>query len=622
MNENNKTICFVGAAVLVLAVALATRAKTPVVNVSDKVGKTLFEKLDDPLKAKRLEIDTVDEATSQTRKLEVAQVNGAWCLPSHQNYLADAKDQVASAVTALMEMKVLEPVQAKDTKGLPEHELYGVVEPKPAEDQIGQRGIGKLVIVSDEAGKPLARVIIGKEDKSMKKDEFGGSGPSQLRFARIPGQDQVYRVELKADKFSPKFEDWIETDLLKLQPWDVTEIKLRDYSLLDAISSSGAYGKRLDPRADIDLVFDDKASKWELKQMVEYKGRSKDEAKLGEDEELNTNKLNDMKNALGALKIIDVARKPAQLGANLRAGKEAFNDEAVDSLQSRGFYPQPVGEDQFEIFSNEGEAVVRMKDGIEYVLRFGKVAGIDTGSDEKKADTEAKADTEKGADASEEKSEKKDKGGLSRYIMVMARFNQDLLTKPELEPLPEAKKSADKDKGADAKKADPKSADAKSADAKGKDAKGAAPKVDAKADAKGAKSADAKKDEGKKDASKSGDAKSSDAKSAAASESDKDASEDQEALDAERDRVEAANKRKQDAFDEKVKAGEQKAKELNARFADWYYVVGDDTYHKIHLGKSDIVKKKPKDTKDSKDSAAATAPGNPFNLNALPAGKK
>src|SRR5262249_37415104 len=148
-------------------------------------------------------------------------------------------------------------------------------------------------------------------------------------------------------------------------------------------------------------------------------------------------------------------------GANLRAGKEAFNDEALDSLQSRGFYPQPVGEDQFEIFSNEGQAVVRMKDGIEYVLRFGKVAGIDTGSDEKKTDTEAKADADKGADGSDEKSEKKEKGGLSRYIMVMARFNPDLLTKPELEPLPEAKKSTDKDKGADAKKTDAKSADAK-----------------------------------------------------------------------------------------------------------------------------------------------------------------
>jgi hypothetical protein len=200
--------------------------------------------------------------------------------------------------------------------------------------------------------------------------------------------------------------------------------------------------------------------------------------------------------------------------------------------------------------------------------------------------------------------------------MVMARFNQDLLPKPELEAMPEAKKPAGPDKSADAKKQD-----AKSADAKGKDAK-SAPKADAKSDAKDARKDDAKKDDAKKDTLKSADAKSADAKSKSTEAgADKDAGLDQEALDAERDRVEAANKRKQVAFDEKVKQGEQKAKELNARFADWYYVVGEDTYRKIHVGKSDIIKKKPKDTKDSKDSAAGP-PTNPFNLNALPGATK
>ena len=65
-----------------------------------------------------------------------------------------------------------------------------------------------------------------------------------------------------------------------------------------------------------------------------------------------------------------------------------------------------------------------------------------------------------------------------------------------------------------------------------------------------------------------------------------------EALEAEQERIEKANRRKQDEYDEKVKKGQQRAKELNARFADWYYVVGDETYRKIHLGQAEIVKKK------------------------------
>ena len=38
--------------------------------------------------------------------------------------------------------------------------------------RFGQKGIGKLVVVEDESNKPLARVIIGKEDKPNKSRRF------------------------------------------------------------------------------------------------------------------------------------------------------------------------------------------------------------------------------------------------------------------------------------------------------------------------------------------------------------------------------------------------------------------------------------------------------------------
>ena len=221
------------------------------------VGKSLFPELDDPLKAKRMRIVTFDEGTSQVREFEVVQTNGVWSLPSHQNYPADAKDQLASAASALVDLKVLAAV-SNDAR---DHELYGVVEPKPAKDQFGQQGVGKLVVVEDENDKPLARIIIGKEDKPSRRDEFAQTD-TQLRFVRIPGQDQVYRVQMKADKFSTKFSDWIETDLLKLNPWDITDVKLRDYSVIDAMTRNGELAQMLNPRADIDVSFDDKTNKW------------------------------------------------------------------------------------------------------------------------------------------------------------------------------------------------------------------------------------------------------------------------------------------------------------------------------------------------------------------------
>ncbi len=59
---------------------------------------------------------------------------------------------------------------------------------------------------------------------------------------------------------------------------------------------------------------------------------------------------------------------------------------------------------------------------------------------------------------------------------------------------------------------------------------------------------------------------------------------------AERERIKKENQRKIDAHrDAKTKA-ERRVAELNARFADWYYVVSEDVYKKIRLTRSDIVK--------------------------------
>ncbi len=635
------------------------------------------------------------------REFEVAQDGKSWSLPSHKNYPADAKDQVAAAVAALVDVKYLGPAVSSNPN---DHELYGVVEPKPAEDQLGRKGVGKLVVLENGVGKPLARIIIGKEDKSPKSnDDFSQAPQTQLRFVRIPGQDAVYRVAMRTDKFSTKFEDWIETDLLKMNPWDISQITLHDYSLGQGITRDGELRTVPMPRTDIDLAFDDKSQKWELKDLTEYKDNKPAKEKLGEGEELDTTHLTDLKNALGSLKIIDVARKPAALSAKLKAETGALTQESFNDLARRGFQLVPVGENEVELLSSDGEAVVRMKDGVEYVLRFGKVAGIESSSsdDEKKADdakdgskknakdtaatdkksidkktadkneadkkagekTEelAKADENKSVDEKsddansadkkeEDKSSTAKKGtGLSRYIMVMAQFNPEMIAKPELEPLPETKKAPEKattekasaDKKGDTKKSDSKGeksdakaksdakdtkkdaakSDSKAADAKAADAKKSTDaKSDAKADNKSAATkSDAKSTDAKSDA-KSADAKSTDAKSEKSdAKSDAAADDDQEAIEAERDKIEKENKRKQADYDEKLKKGQDRAKELNARFADWYYVVNDETYRKIHLGKPEIVKKKAADAKNGKDAGAPDSPKNPFEgLKGLP----
>ncbi|MCE9631420.1 MAG: DUF4340 domain-containing protein [Planctomycetia bacterium] len=496
-------------------------------------AKVLFPELADAAKAASLEIVSFDDETATLKPFKVVRSGGVWVLPSHENYPADAKDQLAAAATELIDRPVLDVVS--DSPG--DHETYGVIEPDPEKIKVGMTGVGQLVEIRDASGNKLARLIVGKEDK--RPAGAAGAGGRSLRFVRRAGQDRVYRVELDTSKFSTKFDDWIEKDLLKLSPWDVRQLTLDDSTCsFGADEATGRLKVSLDRNSIAELAYDDKDAKWSLLKLESFDDKNQPKPdKLTDDEELASGKLNDLRNALGDLKIVDVVRKPSGLSADLKAEEKFTGDrEAVTSLAQRGFFAFQQG----DIVSSNGETVVGMKDGVEYLLRFGNgttVAG------------EGKAAEKTAEDAA--KPEEVESTG--RYLFVTARFNEGLLTKPALDPLPEAPAEGD------AAKKDEKKEEEKGAD-----------KTDTKDGATGEKAAGAV-DELKK-------AEEAEAKAQAALE--------------ERRRVEAENRRKQEQYDDQVKAAQKRIRELNNRFADWYYVVSDEEFAKIHLGRAAIVQKK------------------------------
>ena len=90
-------------------------------------GQKLFPDFSDPLSAASLEVFRYDEDTSTIRPFKVAKVNGVWSIPSHSNYPADAREHMAEAATALLDIKILNV--ASTSPG--DQELYGVVAPDP-----------------------------------------------------------------------------------------------------------------------------------------------------------------------------------------------------------------------------------------------------------------------------------------------------------------------------------------------------------------------------------------------------------------------------------------------------------------------------------------------------------
>ena len=547
-----KTAGFLGAGLLLLALGWAVQPRFKPATLKPAVERVLFPELTDAEKAASLEIIRYDDELATLYPFKVIKTGGVWVLPSHQNYPADAKDQLAAAATELVDLKALDVV----TERAADHEVYGVIEPDQEKIKPGMTGVGQLIEIRDASGSKIARLIIGKEDKQAGV----GSGSRRLRFVRKAGQDPVYRVELVTSKFTTQFGDWIEKDLLKLTPWDVRSVELDNYTLA-AVESDGRLEVRQQRSEKMQLSYDDKASSWQLTSLETFPNEDSAESvseELKNNEEVDSTKLNDLRNALGDLQIIDVARKPAGLSADLKAAESFVNDvEAVSSLQQRGFLPLPSG----AILSTEGQTVIGMKDGVEYVLRFGAGTTV----------TEpGKAGSGEEGDASGESAET-----AARYLLVMAQFNDGLLEKPELAELPSLPEEDDKDGDSTEQPKDEESEEEKA-------------EKEASSDEK--EPADA-------DVTAADLLKQADEAEAAM----------QKAIE-DRRQVERENRRKQESYDEKVVEGKKRVAELNGRFADWYYIVSDEEFEKIHLNREAVIKAKAESASDTAQGSTGPVP--------------
>ena len=415
VNETQKTGIFWGVAAVVALIATfiawPTSTEEGVGPDMGLIGQPLFSEFKDPLAAASLKIVTFNEGQGELKNFEVRKdaESGLWTIPSKGGYPADAIEQMRDAANALVGLNILDvPTNAPE-----DHEGMGVVEPKLEDLDPGDEGVGRMVTFKDEAQKVLASVIVGNEVK----------GQSGQVYVRKPGQDPVYVVKLDDKPLSTKFEDWIEEDLLQLSSIDVEDVVVKDYN-----ASLGLQGVSLN--RNYEVVLEKEGSQWNLAELKEYeKGNPLAEPKrveVGPDKKLNSQKLNDLANALDDLKFVDVKRKPDGISANLKADQDFSSDkEAAGQLASRGFIPVPMGPNkEIEILSANGELTATTKDGVQYILRFGNISGI---SEDQSGD-----DAESNEEQPEESS-----GGVNRYLMVSTVVDESKFPVPELSPIPQ-----------------------------------------------------------------------------------------------------------------------------------------------------------------------------------------
>ena len=557
MNENNKTVIFIATAAISVALAyFSIPAKIDPTSKGSRMGQALFDTFD-TRQATGIEIVEIDEENLEAKSIEIAQTNKGWFIrrPQKADYPANADNQVKDVSTILLDMRILDTA----AEGAGEHANFGVLDPSRANP--GDPGIGKSIALKNSSGSNLAQLIIGNEV----------SGLSGSHYVRKPNENTVFIAEVRnASDVSTKFVDWVEKDFLDLDKWNIKNITLDNYEVNLA---KGQLNRTGNP-----YVLDYDNSEWKLSGSA-----------LSPNEELNKDKLDELKDAFDDLKIIDVERKPEILVNNLKQGNEFFsnlkdqkNQAVVQSLQQKGFYTvavkNPQGQQVPKVVSNKGEILVGMKDGVEYVLRFGEIY--------------------RGLEDDENST------GTSRYIYAFARVNKNLLEAPELEPVPAplanpstepTQKKNKKDKGAEGDTGE-----------KGK--AGNSPSITPPGPPPNFVPSTPPPANAPTPPPPSVQAKLNDTSNTDSNQSSKDSefAKKKAERDAEIARIQASNATKQKEYDDKIAEAQKRVNELNANLAEWYYVISNEVYEKIRLERNDFVKAKEVESDDIPDEVAAS----------------
>ncbi len=553
MNELMKTAAICGGAV-VLAIVASTMGPKEIKNdlFSDQ-GELFFPQFTDPTAAVDLEVTQFLEGSAEARKFAVRRdAEGRWTIPSHGNYPADAKDRMGKAAALLIGLKKEQCVGERKEDEV----AYGVVDPLDGGTET--KGRGTRVTMKDSAGNVLADLVIGKEvEKKM-----------QVRYLRAPGKKRVYAAKLDGE-VSTKFADWIETDLLKAQSWDIAKVTMDNYSVDE---TSGTIKK-----GDVYVASKDDAGKWAFDGL--------DAAK----EEPNEDKLREVGDTLGQIKIVGVRKKPEGLTAMLEQATGFDRQILRQTLAEKGYFVANNG----KLVSNEGDLLFETKKGVRYTLRFGELvpgSGLDVSSGAEDPKTKPKEG-------------EAPKPGDNRYLMVTAEFQESLLPKPAGVRLPQEQL----DKRATARR-DIEDVQ-KAVEAFRSKNENKLPESLAKLAEKPAEGAallaELKKDPWGNDyiLSAAGDSYLVISYADGNAEGGEGA-----ATDVRSDRLPLEDELKKTAdawteHDRKVEDGRKEAEKLTKRFGSWYYVIDGALFQKLKPTRQDLVKPK------AAEPAPGTAPG-------------
>lgn len=363
------------------------------------------------------------------------------------------------------------------------------------------------------------------------KDEAGKVLADYIIGKKVPGQEGQYYIRRPDENATYRAK--IELDLsTRFADWIEPDLLKLDGWKLSEIDidnySIDTERGRIIGRDQSRLSRKTSSEPWSLEGLDESK------------EEVNHDEVRKLVSLLDDMKIVGVRPKPVKLSRDLKLGEDLKLDQATAfDLASKGFLFARGEDNSQQLVSKEGEVLAKTDQGVVYVLHFGDVfSGTEQEIEFGFAKDAEPAEGEKKEPAEDAK---KPSTGKSRYLFVSVQFDDSLIagkpTPPE-EPV-EPKMPEGYVESADGTVADALEPENTSPFAAYRQAKAAY--ETAKAGYAAAKT-----------------------------------------------KYESDLK----AFEEKVKAGEKIVKDLNNRFADWYYVISAGSFEDLRQGRKNLIKPK------------------------------
>lgn len=170
---------------------------------SNAVGEPLFEDYE-PTKIRRIAIESYNKTSGKLQSIKLRRKGDRWLIPDKQDFEATNTQHIALVTNALLQREVLEETSNKET----DHSKFGVVDPSLYKTTANKSALGTKIVLEQSGGQPAVSLIVGKPADGQRSDDG-----TQKFFVSIPGQPNVYMLNLPPFALTTQFAAWLEPNV-------------------------------------------------------------------------------------------------------------------------------------------------------------------------------------------------------------------------------------------------------------------------------------------------------------------------------------------------------------------------------------------------------------------------